>query len=263
MQPRSASAGGNVAVQIETSPLSSMSFVYVSSVTLSLSFCGSFPQCSNLSTRTRDFWVLAHGAGGPGEWNPAKMNGPRGWDYPMKISVHFIHFYPLKKPYFSPVWHAPLSRWFPFEHCSTKIGSLDIELCTQHSVQVSYLNVQNSTSTRFSTAYEVTSCSTQLLTARTVQSCFSSSIEEISLPLSYSDHAIHPQAFSILLRSGELGGHVTPFPLKENLCVSWSMNLCIVLLELPLFSTEARSPPLQAAHVAIAPHSLCPSCKCW
>ncbi len=46
----------------------------------------------------------------------------------MKISVHFISIYPLKKPNFSSVWHGPLSRWLPFEHSDTKMGSLDIEL---------------------------------------------------------------------------------------------------------------------------------------
>ncbi len=45
----------------------------------------------------------------------------------MKISGHFIHVFPLKKPLSSPVWHGPHSRWPPFEHSSTKMGSLDID----------------------------------------------------------------------------------------------------------------------------------------
>ncbi len=34
---------------------------------------------------------------------------------------------PLKKPNFSSFWHGPLSRWLPFEHSGTKMGSLDID----------------------------------------------------------------------------------------------------------------------------------------
>ena len=52
---------------------------------------------------------------------------PVGWDCHMKISGYFIHFFPLKKPLFSPVWHGPPSRWPPFEHSSTKLGSLDTD----------------------------------------------------------------------------------------------------------------------------------------
>ncbi len=48
---------------------------------------------------------------------PCGNDGQGGQDSAMKISVHFIHFYPLKKPYFSPVWHASLSRWLPFKGC--------------------------------------------------------------------------------------------------------------------------------------------------
>ena len=50
-----------------------------------------------------------------------------GQDSSVKLSVHFIHFYPLKRPNFFSVWHGPPSRWLPFEHSSTKVGSLDID----------------------------------------------------------------------------------------------------------------------------------------
>ncbi len=45
-----------------------------------------------------------------------------------------------------------------------------MKLCAQHCAQVSNLRVphRNSTSTSFSTAYEVLSCSTQLLVVRTI-----------------------------------------------------------------------------------------------
>ncbi len=59
--------------------------------------------------------------------NPAGKCLPLGPDCSMKISANFIHFYPLKKPYFCSVWHTP-SRWPSFEHSSTKMGSLNIEL---------------------------------------------------------------------------------------------------------------------------------------
>ncbi len=59
--------------------------------------------------------------------NPSGNGGPGGPDSPMKISGHFINVFPRKKPNFSPVWHALLSRWLPFEHSGTKMGSLDFE----------------------------------------------------------------------------------------------------------------------------------------
>ncbi len=59
--------------------------------------------------------------------NPAGKCLPLGPDSSMKISANFIHFYPLKKPYFCSVWHGLLSRWPPFEHSSTKMGSLDTD----------------------------------------------------------------------------------------------------------------------------------------
>ncbi len=52
-----------------------------------------------------------------------------GQDSSGKISVHFIHFYPLNKPNFSSIWHAPPPPpgWLPFEHSGTKMSSLDID----------------------------------------------------------------------------------------------------------------------------------------
>ena len=102
--------------------------------------------------------------------NPTGKCQPGGQDFSMKISADFIHFYPLKKPHLCSVWRGPPSRWPSFEHSSSKMGSLHIDLCTEHCVPVSQLHVphQNSTSTCFSAVYEVPSCSTQLLTARTV-----------------------------------------------------------------------------------------------
>ncbi len=75
------------------------------------------------------------------------------WDCSMKISVHFIHGYPMNKPNFSSVWRGPLSRW-PFEHSSTQRAALTLTLCTQHCARVWHLHVphQNSTLTHFSTA---------------------------------------------------------------------------------------------------------------
>ncbi len=56
-----------------------------------------------------------------------EMVGQGGQGSSVKSSVHFIHFYPLKKPNFSSVWHGSLSRWLPFEHSGTKMGSLNID----------------------------------------------------------------------------------------------------------------------------------------
>ena len=59
--------------------------------------------------------------------NPTGKCLPLGPDSSMKISANFIHFYPLKKPYFCSVWCAPPSSCRSFEHSSTKMGSLDID----------------------------------------------------------------------------------------------------------------------------------------
>ena len=59
--------------------------------------------------------------------NPGGNVGPGGQDSSVKISVHFINVYPLKKPKFSSVWPGPSFRWLPFEHSSIKTGSLDIQ----------------------------------------------------------------------------------------------------------------------------------------
>ncbi len=50
-----------------------------------------------------------------------------GRESPRKFPANFVHFYPLKKPDFRPVQHAVLSRWSPFGHSSSKMGSPDIE----------------------------------------------------------------------------------------------------------------------------------------
>ncbi len=65
--------------------------------------------------------LRAWGVNSPGEV------GQEGQDSPMKISDNFIHFYPLKKPKFQPLHHAPLSRWPPLEHSRTKMSGLDVE----------------------------------------------------------------------------------------------------------------------------------------
>ncbi len=101
---------------------------------------------------------------------PRGNDWPGGWDSSMKISANFIHVFPLKKPLFSPVWHGPHSRWPPFEHSSTKMGSLDIDpvystLCPSITSTCSTSKI---TSTCFSTVFQVSSCLTHLLTARTV-----------------------------------------------------------------------------------------------
>ncbi len=82
--------------------------------------------------------------------NPTGKCRPLGPDSSMKISANFIHFYPLKKSYFSSVWHGSLSKWLPFEHSSSKMGSLDIDpvystLCsritTARSISKFYLSM--------------------------------------------------------------------------------------------------------------------------
>ncbi len=56
-----------------------------------------------------------------------RNDGPRGWDCPMKVSVHFINVCPLKKPNFPHLWCAFLPSWSHFEHSGTKMGCPDNE----------------------------------------------------------------------------------------------------------------------------------------
>ncbi len=44
-----------------------------------------------------------------------------------QFSANFIPFYPLQKSNFSSVWHDSPSRWLPFEHSGTQMGSLGID----------------------------------------------------------------------------------------------------------------------------------------
>ncbi len=81
---------------------------------------------SNLSTRTKGFWVLTHGAGGPREWLPVEMVGQGVRIPPWKFQP-ISSTLPPEKAKFSSVWHGSLSRWLPFEHSGTKMGILDIE----------------------------------------------------------------------------------------------------------------------------------------
>ncbi len=101
---------------------------------------------------------------------PCGNDWPGGWDSSMKISGHFIHVFPLKQPLFSPVWHGPPPGGLLLSILAPKWAALTLTLCTQHCVPVSHLCVphQNSTSTCFSTVFQVSSCLTHLLTARTV-----------------------------------------------------------------------------------------------
>ncbi len=82
--------------------------------------------------------------------NPTGKCRPGGPGSFMKISANFIYVDPLKKPNFSSVWDGSLSRWLPFEHSSTKMGSLDIDpvystLCPRitstHSASKFHLNM--------------------------------------------------------------------------------------------------------------------------
>ncbi len=96
----------------------------------------------------------------------------------MKIPGNFIHFCPLKMSHFNSLWHAPLQVLLLLSILSPKwVAVLTLNLSAQHSAQVSHLHIphQNFTSTHFNQAYEVMSCSTQLLTARTVMACTTSS----------------------------------------------------------------------------------------
>ncbi len=68
--------------------------------------------------------VEAEGLGSESQWKW----WARGLGFFHENFSQFHPFLLLKKSYFSSVWHGSLSRWPPFEHSSTKMSSLDIEL---------------------------------------------------------------------------------------------------------------------------------------
>ncbi len=90
-------------------------------------------------------------------------------------------------PNFCPVWHVPPLVVFLLSILAPKWATLTLTLCTEHCVPVSHLHVphQNSTSTHFSTVYEVLSCLTQLLMARTVYTLIEQGQEATSRALEF------------------------------------------------------------------------------
>ncbi len=95
-------------------------------VTLSLSFC-CFTECSNLSTQTWGFCMPVHGTGGPGGCNHVEMIDLEAGIVPWKFQAISSTFSPSKSHFSVLFGMPPPSRWPPFEHSSTKMGSLDID----------------------------------------------------------------------------------------------------------------------------------------
>ncbi len=128
------------------------------SVTPLLTFC-SFTAHSNLSPKTQNFCMLAHGNRGPREWISVEMKGlgagivPWKFQSPWKSQISFLFVTPSSPGGFLLNTLAP--KW----------AALTLTLCTQHCVPVSHLHVpyQNSTLTCLRTVWEAPSCSLQLL----------------------------------------------------------------------------------------------------
>ncbi len=78
--------------------------------------------------------------------------GSESWkDSPIKFSGPILSmFTPSKSPNFSPVWHGLVSRCLPFEHSSTKMGSLDIDtVCS--ALCPSIISTRSTSKFRFNT----------------------------------------------------------------------------------------------------------------
>ncbi len=84
----------------------------------------------------------------------------------MKSSGNFIHFNPLKRPNFNPLWYVPFTSWPPFEHSSSKMARLDME--RPRSTARPRITSTRSTSTCASATCEAMSCSWKFLTPSTV-----------------------------------------------------------------------------------------------
>ncbi len=91
---------------------------------------------------------------------PCGNDWPGGWDCPIEISGLFIHFFPLKKPLGGFLLSILVPKWVTWT----------LSHCTQHCVPISHLYVPHQifTPTCFSTVFQVSSCSTQLLSSRTL-----------------------------------------------------------------------------------------------
>ncbi len=74
---------------------------------------------------------------------------------------------------------VPLSGGFLLSILASKRAALTFNHCTQHCVPVSHLHVPHQvvTPTRFSTVFQVSSCSTRLLMARTVENTATSAYD--------------------------------------------------------------------------------------
>ncbi len=139
-------------------------------VTPSLSL-GCFTERSNLSTRTRRFCMPVYGAGGPGGCNHVEMIGLETGILSWKFQPIWSTFSPSKSHFSVLFGMAPPPGGLHLSILAPIWAALTLTLCTQHCVPVSHLHVphQNSTSTCFSTVFQVSSCLTHLLTARTVR----------------------------------------------------------------------------------------------
>ncbi len=104
---------------LKFSRLSSLSFVACQSVTLALSFC-CFPECSNLSTRTRGFCMPGHSAKGPGEWILVEMMGQGVWTPPWKFQPISSMFNPWKSQISLLFGMAPSPGGFPLSTLAPK-----------------------------------------------------------------------------------------------------------------------------------------------
>ncbi len=72
---------------------------------------------------------------------PCGNDWPGGWDCHMKISGHFIHFFPLKKPLFSLFGMPSSPSDFLLSTLAPKWAALTLTQCTQHCVPVSHLHI--------------------------------------------------------------------------------------------------------------------------
>ncbi len=101
---------------------------------------------------------------------PGGSGGSGGPDSPMKISANFIHFYPLKSQISLLFGMAPPPGGLLLSILPPKWAALTLTQCTQYCVPVAHLHIPHQivTPTCFSVVFQVSSCSTHLLTARTI-----------------------------------------------------------------------------------------------
>ncbi len=120
------------------------------------------------------FCMIAHSAGGPGEWSLVEMMGQGAGIVPWKFQCISSTFAPCKSLTFSLFGVPPSPVSLTLSILAPKWAAPTMKLCTEHCAWVSYVHVPhwNSTSKCPSVAHEVWSCPWLIFMPRSVEPAY-------------------------------------------------------------------------------------------